>query len=113
MWDRAAGLDVVGQTRAACRPRRLPQWIRRIWSTWMPSFSWSWRLICNTSSVGSKVMACLRPVSVLMKICARGRRGREGARGARRAHVVRPRVTLASLCARVLTRLRAVRSVRA
>ena len=69
--DRAAGLDVVELERLVVRELR-PGQIRRIWSTWMPSFSWSWRLICNTSSVGSKVMACLRPVSVLMKICAGG-----------------------------------------
>ena len=78
--DRAAGLDVVELERLVVREllARVDQ-IRRIWSTWMPSFSWSCRLICKTSSVGSKVMACLRPVSVLTVSCIARSRAERGA----------------------------------
>jgi hypothetical protein len=50
----------------------LPLYIRRICSTWIPSFSCRASLTCLTVFSGSKLKFDLLPVKVLMNICIPG-----------------------------------------
>ena len=56
--------DSKVRSSASCFPEKM----RRIWSTWIPSFSCRACFTARTWFSGSKLKACFRPVSVLMKI---------------------------------------------
>jgi hypothetical protein len=56
-----------GVTSFAITYSCFPEKMSRIWSTWIPSFSWRACFTARTWLSGSKLNDCLRPVKVLMK----------------------------------------------